>query len=109
MSKKIRKNDNVIVITGKYKGKKGIVKKFLSSNKVIVSGINIIKKHQKSIPEKNVMGGIVKKESYIQVSNLKIFNHITGKPDRVGFKFLDGKKVRFFKSNNKIIKKNKLL
>ncbi|WP_343154724.1 50S ribosomal protein L24 [Buchnera aphidicola (Pseudoregma panicola)] len=103
MSKKIRKNDEVIVISGKYKGKRGIIKKFISKNKVIVSGINIVKKHKKAVPEKNELGGIVEKESYIQVSNLKIFNKITGKSDRVGFKFEDGKKVRFFKSNNKII------
>ncbi|WP_343188160.1 50S ribosomal protein L24 [Buchnera aphidicola (Ceratoglyphina bambusae)] len=104
MSKKIRKNDEVIVISGKCKGKKGIVKKFISVNKVIVSGINVVKKHKKSIPEKNYPGGIIEKESYIEVSNLKIFNKDTGKSDRVGFKFKNGKKVRFFKSNKKIIK-----
>ncbi|WP_343183983.1 50S ribosomal protein L24 [Buchnera aphidicola (Ceratovacuna keduensis)] len=103
MSKKIRRNDEVVVISGKCKGKRGIVKKFISKNKVIVSGINIVKKHKKSIPEKNEPGGIIEKESYIQVSNLKIFNKFTGKSDRVGFKFKDGKKFRFFKSNNKII------
>ncbi|BGI51570.1 MAG: 50S ribosomal protein L24 [Buchnera aphidicola (Ceratovacuna japonica)] len=103
MSKKIRKNDEVVVISGKYKGKKGVVKKFISSNKVIVSGINIVKKHKKSVPERNESGGIIEEESYIQVSNLKIFNKFTGKSDRVGFKFEDGKKVRFFKSNNKVI------
>ncbi|WP_343189891.1 50S ribosomal protein L24 [Buchnera aphidicola] len=103
MSKKIKKNDEVMVIAGKYKGKRGIVKNFISKNKVIVNGINIIKKHKKSVPEKNEPGGIIEKESYIQVSNLKIFNKILGKSDRVGFRFENGKKVRFFKSNKKNI------
>ncbi|CAJ0993535.1 50S ribosomal protein L24 [Pantoea sp. Nvir] len=104
MAAKIRRNDEVIVITGKDKGKRGKVKDVLPYNKVIVEGIKLVKKHQKQIPDLNQPGGIVEKESVIQVSNVSIFNTATCKADRVGFRFEDGKKVRFFKSNNEIIK-----
>nr|7ZQ5_u Chain u, 50S ribosomal protein L24 [Escherichia coli] len=93
MAAKIRRDDEVIVLTGKDKGKRGKVKNVLSSGKVIVEGINLVKKH-----------GIVEKEAAIQVSNVAIFNAATGKADRVGFRFEDGKKVRFFKSNSETIK-----
>ncbi|NIG99341.1 MAG: 50S ribosomal protein L24 [Buchnera aphidicola (Periphyllus acericola)] len=100
MASKIRSNDKVIVLSGKYKKKIGIVKKVLSKNKVIVEGINIVIKHQKPIPSQNKPGGIIKKESYIHISNIALLNPITNKPDKVGFKFKNGKKIRFFKSNN---------
>ncbi|QTM69021.1 50S ribosomal protein L24 [Buchnera aphidicola (Hormaphis cornu)] len=103
MALKIRSNDSVIVIAGKYKGKKGVVKKVLNYNKIIVEGINIVKKHQKPIPSQNKTGGVYQKEAPIHVSNVMIFNQYTGKADRVGFRFQEGKKVRFFKSNNKTV------
>ena len=101
MAAKIRRDDEVIVLTGKDKGKRGKVKNVLSSGKVIVEGINLVKKHQKPVPALNQPGGIVEKEAAIQVSNVAIFNAATGK---VGFRFEDGKKVRFFKSNSETIK-----
>ena len=104
MAAKIRRDDEVIVLTGKDKGKRGKVKNVLSSGKVIVEGINLVKKHQKPVPALNQPGGIVEKEAAIQVSNVAIFNAATGKADRVGFRFEDGKKVRFFKSNSETIK-----
>ncbi|WP_343128536.1 50S ribosomal protein L24 [Buchnera aphidicola (Kurisakia onigurumii)] len=103
MASKIRKNDQVLVISGKDKGKKGIVLHILKKSKAIVSGINIVKKHQKSVPAQNKIGGIIKKESPISISNIGIFNKETKRSDRIGFKFENGKKIRFFKSNNKII------
>lgn len=102
---RIRCNDKVVILTGKDKGKKGTVK-LLSSNKkkAIVSGINFVKKHQKPIPSKNQPGGIIKKESFIDLSNLAIFNPILNKSDRVRFTICNGKKVRVFKSDGNIIK-----
>ncbi|MCV2528257.1 MAG: 50S ribosomal protein L24 [Candidatus Lightella neohaematopini] len=103
MARKIRYGDKVIVITGKYKGKIGIVKKILKKNKAIVENINIITKHQKPIPNINQVGGLIKKESPIDISNLAIFNSETNKLDYIKFKFKNGKKFRVFKSNNSII------
>ncbi|CAL4323894.1 50S ribosomal protein L24 [Buchnera aphidicola (Periphyllus testudinaceus)] len=100
MASKIRLNDRVIVLTGRDKKKIGIVKKILSKEKVIVEGINMVTKHQKPIPSQNQSGGIIKRESYIHVSNISLINPKTNKPDRIGFKFKKGKKIRFFKSNN---------
>ncbi|QYN43508.1 MULTISPECIES: 50S ribosomal protein L24 [unclassified Gilliamella] len=103
MAAKIRREDEVIVLTGKDKGKRGKVKSVLSTGKVIVEGINLVKKHQKPVPALNQEGGIVEKEAPINVSNVAIYNPDTDKADRVGFRFEDGKKVRFFKSTNKLI------
>lgn len=104
MANKIRRDDEVIVLTGKDKGKTGKVLKVLTAEgRVYVSGVNLVKKHQKPIPALNTPGGIVEKEASIHVSNVAIFNPKTGKADRVGFRFEDGKKVRFFKSNNEVI------
>ena len=104
MASKIRRDDEVIVLTGKDKGKRGKVTKVLvSDNRVYVSGVNLVKKPQKPVPAINQPGGIVEKEASIHVSNVAIFNPKTGKADRVGFRFEDGKKVRFFKSNNEVI------
>lgn len=98
---KIKRDDEVIVITGKDNGKRGKVLSVLENDRLLVSGVNIIKKHTKPNPQAGVAGGIIEKEAPIQVSNVAIFNAATGKADRVGFKNLeDGKKVRFFKSNN---------
>ena len=104
MAAKIRRDDEIIVLVGKDKGKKGKVTKVLATGKVIVEGINLVKKHQKPIPQMGVLGGIVEKEAAIDVSNVGLFNAATGKAERVGFRFEDGKKVRFFKSTGETIK-----
>lgn len=100
---KIKRNDEVVVIAGRDKGKRGKVVKVLEG-KLLVSGVNVVKKHQKPDPQRGVQGGIVEKEAPIDASNLAIFNPQTQKADRVGFKTLaDGKKVRCFKSTNEVI------
>lgn len=104
MAAKVRRDDEVIVLTGKDKGKRGKVKNVLSTGKAIVEGINLVKKHQKPVPAMNQPGGIVEKETAIDLSNLAIFNAATSKADRVGFKIENGKKVRVFKSNGETIK-----
>ncbi|MGK2959608.1 MAG: 50S ribosomal protein L24 [Candidatus Malihini olakiniferum] len=104
MAAKIRRDDKVIILTGKDKGKRGKVKTVLSSGKIVIEGINLVKKHQKPIPALNQPGGIVEKEAAIQLSNVALFNAATGKADRVGFRFEGGKKVRFFKSTSETIK-----
>lgn len=102
--RKIKRDDEVIVIAGRDKGKRGKVLKVLSDGRLLVSGVQIIKKHQKPNPQLNVAGGIVEKESPIQASNVAIFNAGTGKADRVGFKVQeDGKKIRVFKSNGEAV------
>ncbi|VFP83030.1 50S ribosomal protein L24 [Candidatus Erwinia haradaeae] len=103
MAAKIRYNDEVVVLAGKDKGKNGKVKKVFTSKKIIVEGINLVTKHKKPVPSMNNLGGIIKKEAAIHVSNVAILNSETGKSDRVGFRFEEGKKVRFFKSNQKTI------
>ncbi|WP_340680191.1 50S ribosomal protein L24 [Paraglaciecola sp.] len=104
MASKIRRDDEIIVLAGKDKGKQGKVVKVLpAANRVIVEGVNLIKKHQKPNPQLGVTGGIVEKEASIHVSNVAIFNSKTGKADRVGFRIEDETKVRFFKSNGQVI------
>ena len=104
MAAKIRANDEVIVITGKDKGKTGkVTQVFPSEHKVLVEGINVKKKHQKKNPNLNQAGGIVDIEAPLDISNVAIYNPDTQKADRVGFRFEDGKKVRYFKSNDKFI------
>ncbi|MBQ0725224.1 MAG: 50S ribosomal protein L24 [Cycloclasticus sp.] len=101
---KIKKGDEVIVIVGKDKDKRGIVLSVVSSDKVLVEGVNTVKKHQKPNPNKGIEGGIIEKQMPINVSNVAIYNTQTKKADRIGFKVLeDGKKVRFFKSNNEVL------
>ncbi|MCK9193548.1 MAG: 50S ribosomal protein L24 [Nevskia sp.] len=104
---KIKKGDEVILITGKDKGRRGTVFSVIDGGKVTVEGLNLAKKHQKGNPQAGVSGGIVEKEMPIDVSNVMLFNSTTGKGDRVGFKFLgEGetrKKVRFFKSNQHVL------
>ncbi|WP_163938174.1 50S ribosomal protein L24 [Paraferrimonas sp. SM1919] len=104
MAAKIKREDEVIVLAGKDKGKRGKVASVLSNGKMIVEGVNLIKKHQKPNPQLGVQGGIVEKEAPIQASNLALFNSATGKADRVGFRIEDGVKVRFFKSNGELVK-----
>ena len=101
---KIKKGDDVIVTTGKDKGKRGTVSEVIvGEGKLVVSGINIAKKHTKPNPNAGVQGGIVEKEMPIDVSNVAVFNPKTGKGDRVGFKIDGDKKVRIFKSNNELV------
>ena len=100
---KIRTGDEVVVLTGKDKGKRGTVSQWLG-DKVVVAGINRVKKHVKPNPMKGENGGIVEKEMPIQISNVALFNPATQKADRVGFRLLDdGRKVRFFKSNGEVV------
>ena len=102
---KIRSGDEVIVIAGRDKGKRGKVVLRADETKLVVEGINIVKKHAKPNPMKGVTGGIVEKTMPIHQSNVAIFNGTTGKADRVGIKLLaDGKKVRVFKSSGDEIK-----
>lgn len=104
MAAKIKRDDEVVVLAGKDKGKQGKVLKVLTDkDRVIVEGVNVVKKHQKPNPALGESGGIVETEAPIHVSNVAILNPETGKADRVGFRTEDGKKVRFFKSNNAII------
>lgn len=100
---KIKSEDEVIVIAGKDKGKRGKVQRLLDNGKLVVSGINMIKRHTKPNPQAGVAGGIVEREAAIQASNIAIYNSATSKADRVGFRVEDGKKVRFFKSNNELV------
>jgi len=98
---KIKQGDEVIVTVGKDKGKLGKVAKILDNEKVLVDGINVVKKHQRGNPNLGVSGGIVDKNLPVHISNVALYNPKTKKGDRVGFKVLDdGKKVRFFKSTN---------
>ncbi|WP_075432244.1 50S ribosomal protein L24 [Buchnera aphidicola] len=104
MSAKIRKNDLVIVLTGRDKGKTGIVKYIYPViNKAIVENINMVKKHQKSAPSKQKKSGIINKESLIDISNLAFFNKKNNKKEKIKFLWINNKKVRVFKSNNQII------
>lgn len=100
---KIKREDEVIVIAGKDKGKRGKVVKVLADGSLIVSGINTVKKHQKPNPNLGQAGGIVEQEAAIQSSNVAIYNPATSKQDRVGFRIEGEKKVRFFKSNNALV------
>ena len=101
---KSKKGDNVVVIAGRDKGKRGDVSSIVDAGHVIVNGINTVKKHTKPNPMKNQPGGIVTKEVPIHVSNVAIWNPVTQKADRIGFKSMqDGRKLRFFKSNGEQI------
>ena len=102
--RKIRKGDSVVVITGRDKGKRGDVSRVVDAERLVVNGINTVKRHTRPNPLKNQPGGIVTKEQPIHVSNVAIWNPVTQKADRVGFRTLeDGRKVRFFKSNGEQI------
>ena len=101
---KIRKGDSVIVLTGRDKGKRGVVAQRADEQKLLVEGINLVKKHTKPNPMAGSTGGIIQKSMPIHQSNLAIYNASTGKADRVGFKVLaDGSKVRVFKSSGEQI------
>ncbi len=101
MSCKFRVNDEVLIITGKDKGKKGFIKKIVG-NKVLIDGINLVLKHQKPIPSQNILGGKIYKESYIDISNVSHFCKNSSKKSKIGFKFVNKKKVRYLKCNKLI-------
>jgi large subunit ribosomal protein L24 len=100
---KIKKDDEVVVITGRDKGKRGDVLKVLDGSRLLVSGINLVKKHQRPNPNLGQRGGIVEQEAPIQVSNVAIWNREAEKGDRVGIREEGGNKVRFFKGTGKVI------
>jgi len=98
--RKIKKGDNVVVIAGRDKGKRGDVSQIVDDRHVIVNGVNTVKKHAKPNPMKNQPGGIVNKYMPLHISNVALWNPVTKKADRVGIRVLeDGRKVRFFKGN----------
>ena len=102
--RKIRKGDEIIVTTGRDKGKRGTVVRVLPDSKLVIEGINVVKKHMRPNPQQGTSGGIVTKEMPIHASNVAVFNPVTGKADRVGVRALeDGRKVRFFKSNGEVV------
>lgn len=102
--RKIKREDEVIVIAGKDKGSRGKIVRVLGNDRVVVGGVNLVKRHTKPNPALGRTGGIVEKEAGIHVSNVAIVNPATGKADKVGIKVLeDGKKVRVFKSNGEQI------
>jgi large subunit ribosomal protein L24 len=104
MASKIKKGDEVIVITGKDKGKRGTVVKMMDNDRLVVENVNMAKKHTKPNPSKGEPGGILDKEMPLHISNVALYNPATDKADRVGFKILeDGKKVRVFKSNQEVV------
>jgi len=100
---KIRKGDEVIVLTGRDKTRRGTVLSRIDADHVLVEGVNVVKKHAKPNPMANQPGGIVEKALPIHVSNVALFNPATGKGDSVGFKEVDGKKVRVFRSNGAVV------
>jgi large subunit ribosomal protein L24 len=101
---KIRKGDEVVIISGKDKGRRGSVLKVLDDDRVLVENVNMVKKHQRPNPNANVAGGIVEKEMSLHISNVMLYNPVSKKGDRVGLRKLeDGRKVRFFKSNNEVV------
>lgn len=102
--RKIKKGDDVIIITGKDKGKRGTVLRIIDADLVVIEGANKVKKHQRPNPNKGTTGGIVEMEKPIQISNVAIFNPATQKADRVGIRILEDKrKVRFFRSNGELL------
>jgi len=102
--RKLNIGDEVIVLAGKDKGRRGTLRTIVSDSKVIIDSINMVKKHTKGNPTLGTPGGIVEQEAALAISNVAIFNPMTQKADRIGFKTLDnGSKVRFFKSNNESV------
>ena len=100
---KIRRDDEIIVIAGKDKGKRGKVLKVLANNRLVIGGLNLVKRHTKPNPMSGVQGGIVEKEAPLDFFIVFIFNGETNKADRVGFKVEEGKKIRVFKSTQKAV------
>lgn len=101
---RIRKGDEVVVVTGKYKGQRGRILRVLGDDRVVVEGINMVKKHQRPNPARGEQGGILDKEAPIHASNVMIWNPQSKKGDRIGRKRLeDGRKVRYFRSNGEVV------
>jgi large subunit ribosomal protein L24 len=100
---RIRKGDEVVIISGRDKGKRGVVLARIDEQHLTVEGVNVVKKHVRPNPMKGVTGGIVDKTLPIDISNVMLFNPGTSKGDRVGFKLVEGKKVRVFKSNGAVV------
>ena len=101
---RIKKGDEVIVTTGKDKGKRGAVRRVLVNDRVVVENINMAKRHTKPNPARGASGGIIEKEMPLHISNVAIYNPATKKGGRIGFRTLeDGRKVRYFKSNNEVL------
>ena len=100
---KLRKGDDVVVLSGRDKGKRGTVLQIIENNRILVDNVNVIKKHVKPNPNRGETGGIIEKEAPIQISNVALFNPNTNRADRVGYKVLeDGRKVRVFKSDGEV-------
>ncbi len=103
---RLKQGDEIIVITGKDKGRRGAVRSVNPDGKILVDGVNVVKKHQKGNPNAGIEGGIITKEMPLQASNVMLFNEKAGKGDRIGFKTLEnGRKVRYFKSNGEQLDK----
>lgn len=101
---KIKKGDDVYIIAGRDRGKRGQVLRVFPDQRVIVEGVNLVKRHTKANPQAGTPGGIIEKEAPLQASNVALFNPVTQKADRVGYRRLeDGTKVRFFKSNGEVV------
>ena len=102
--KKLHKGDQVVVLSGKDKGRKGAITRMLPDGKVLVEGVNVVKKHQRPNPQRQQAAGIVEKEMPLHASKVAIWNPGSSKADRIGVKSLaDGKRVRFLKSNNEVL------
>jgi len=101
---KIRKGDEVVVITGRDKGRRGTVIKVLANDKLVVENVNMVKRHTRPNPQRGTQGGIVEKEAALHLSNVMLWNPVAKKGDRVGIRTLaDGRRVRFFKSNDEVV------
>jgi len=102
--RKIKKGDDVVVITGKDKGRRGKVLRILSAERLVVEGVNMVKKHQRPNPQRGLQGGVIEREASLATSNVMLWNPMTKKGDRVGVRVLaDGKRVRYFKSNGEAV------
>jgi large subunit ribosomal protein L24 len=102
--KRIRKGDEVVVIAGREKGRRGTVIKVFADDRVLVENVNMVKRHTRPNPQRGVQGGIVEKEAALHLSNVMLWNPATKKGDRVGIRALaDGRRVRYFKSNDEVV------
>ncbi len=102
--RKIKKGDEVVIIAGKDKGRRGSILRVLADDRLVVAGVNLVKRHTKANPMRGAAGGIVEKEAPLHASNVMLFNPATQKGDRVGIRVLeDGRKVRYFKTNNEVV------
>jgi large subunit ribosomal protein L24 len=102
--RKIKKGDDVVILTGKDRGKRGTVLRVVDDERLLVENVNLVKKHQKGNPQKGEAGGIIDREMPLHVSNVGLYNPQAGRADRVGFKILaDGRKVRVFKSDGEVV------